>query len=425
MKLTHIYRIKPSTEQVAIMDDWLELLRRHFNYALGQRFDWLRRTRCQIDRCSLVSEPIGEIPDKFPGYNFQAGKLKQTKELFPAYKNIHAEVQQQNLKRLDKAWDRWMKPDKSGKRAGRPRFKKKGEMRSFTFPRINSPKAGANKIENGVLTLSKIGSMPVIMHRLFPEGFELKTATIVKKADGWYIAVSLEDDSVPSPKPIDEIKNVVGVDLGVKSFLVTSEGEAVEVQQHYRRTQKHLACQQKRLTRKEPGSINAQKQKSKISRIHQRIGRKREIFHYNVAHQLVKKYDLIAVEDLNIKGLARTHLAKSIYDVAWGKFLTILEAVALRSGVHFVKVSPHNTTVDCSGCSTKVPKTLSVRLHECPKCNLEMDRDENAAINILNKALTAVGLTVAAYRRLSACTPVEVGMPNCEVGMPLLYRASG
>jgi putative transposase len=421
MKLTHIYRIKPSTEQVAIMDTWLEMLRRHFNYALGQRFDWLRRTRCQIDRCSLVSEPIGDIPDKFPGYNFQAGELKTTKELFPAYKEIHAEVQQQNLKRLDKTWDRWIKPDKSGKRAGRPKFKKKGEMRSFTFPRINCPKAGVNKIESGILTLSKIGSMPVIMHRPFPDGFELKTATIVKKADGWYIAVSLEDNSVSSPKPIDKIKNAVGVDLGLKSFLVTSVGESVEVQQHYRKTQKHLARQQKRLARKEPGSIKAQKQKEKISRIHQRIGRKREIFHYSVAHQLVKNYDLIAVEDLKIKGLAKTRLAKSIYDVAWGKFLTILEAVALRSGVHFVKVSPHNTTVNCSRCGTKVPKTLSVRLHECSKCNLEMDRDENAAINVLYKALTAVGLTVAACGRLSGSTPDDTGMPNCEVGKLSLY----
>jgi putative transposase len=369
----------------------------------------------------VISEPIGDIPDKFPGYNFQAGELKATKELFPVYKGIHAEVQQQNLKRLDKAWDRWMKPDKSGKRAGRPRFKKKGQMRSFTFPRINCPKAGVNRIEAGTLTLSKIGSMPVVMHRPFPDGFELKTPTIVKKSDGWYIAVSLEDDSVPTPKPIDEIKSAVGVDLGLKSFLVTSEGESVEVQQHYRKTQRHLARQQKRLAKKEPGSVNALKQKEKISRIHQRIGRNREIFHYNIAHQLVNKYDLIAVEDLNIKGLAKTNLAKSIYDVAWGKFLTIMEAVALRSGVHVVKVSPHNTTVNCSGCGTKVPKTLSVRLHECPKCRLEMDRDENAAINILYKGLTAVGLTVAACGRLSGCTPDDAGKPLSDVGKLPLY----
>ena len=416
MKLTHVYRIKPSTEQVTIMETWLEMLRRHHNYALGQRFDWLRRTRCQIDRCSLLSEPIGDIPVKFPSYNFQAGELKKTKELFPVYKDIHAEVQQQNLKRLERSWDRWIKPDKSGKRAGRPRFKKKGEMRSFTFPRINCPKAGVNKIEQGTLTLSKIGPMPVIMHRPFPVGFELKTATIVTKADGWYISVSLEDSLVPEPKPIDDIKSAVGIDLGLKYFLVTSTGAFVEVQQHYRRTQKHLATQQQKLARKKTDSVNSKKQKQKIARIHQRIGRKRENFHYKVAHQLIKQYDLIAAEDLNIKGLARTKLAKSIYDVAWGKFLAILEAVALRSGVHFVKVSPHTTTIDCSQCGTKVPKTLSVRLHECPKCLLELDRDENAAVNILHKGLTAVGLTVAAYRRLSGYTPDEVGMSNSDVG---------
>ena len=421
MKLTQLYRIKPSTEQVAVMDTWLEMLRRHFNYALGQRYDWLRRTRCQIDRCSLVSEPIGEIPDKFPNYNLQAGELKQTKELFPIYKEIHAEVQQQNLKRLERAWDRWIKPDKSGKRAGRPRFKKTGEMRSFTFPRINCTKAGVNKIENGILTLSKIGSIPIVMHRLFPDGFELKTATIIKKADGWYIAVSLEDDSVPLPKPINEIKSAVGVDLGLKSFLATSNGEFVDVQQHYRRTQQHLARQQKRLAKKQKASNNARKQKQKIACIHQRIARKREDFHYNVAHKLVKAYDLIAVEDLNIKGLAKTKLAKSIYDVAWGKFLTILEAVALRSGVHFVKVNPHSTSVDCSNCGTKVPKTLSVRLHQCPKCEIELDRDENAAINILYKGLKAVGLTVSAYRRLSGYTPDEVGMLNSDVRKLTLY----
>ncbi len=89
--------------------------------------------------------------------------------------------------------------------------------------------------------------------------------------------------------------------------------------------------------------------------------------------------------------------------------------MAVRCGVHFVKVSPHNTTVNCSQCGTKVPKTLSVRLHQCPRCELELDRDENAAINILYKGLTAVGLTVAAYRRLSGCTPDEVGIPSSDV----------
>ena len=122
MILTYCYRIKPSAEQEATMLYTLELLRRHWNYSLGQRLDWLRRTRCQIDRCSIVSEPIGEIPTTV-NYYTQQSDLKQTKVLFPDYKNIWSESQQVNLQRLNKAWERWLFPDKSGKRGGRPKFK--------------------------------------------------------------------------------------------------------------------------------------------------------------------------------------------------------------------------------------------------------------------------------------------------------------
>jgi len=174
-----------------------------------------------------------------------------------------------------------------------------------------------------------------------------------------------------------------------------------------RKAQKHLARQHRKLAKKKDGSNNRAKAKTRVAKIHQRIARQREMFHYQVAHWLCHNYDLIAVEDLNIEGLARTRLAKSIYDVSWGKFLTILEAVVVKYGVHLVKVSPHNTTQDCSGCGIKVPKTLSVRLHQCHKCGLEMDRDQNAATNILSKALNAVGLTVSACGGLRRERSVE------------------
>ena len=396
MLLTYQYKIKPSPEQEIVMMQWLELLRRHYNYALGQRLDWLSRTRSSIDRCSLVSEPIGDIPEQFTNYNFQAGLLKQTKELFPEYKDIYHDVQQQNLKRLDKAWDRWIKPDKSGKRGGRPKFKKVGELRSFTFPRVNCPKAGAH-LNDEILKLSKIGEIPVIIHRRIPDGFVLKTATIVRKADGWYVSVAAENETVPTPKPIDTVKTVVGVDVGLKEFLTTSDGEVVPIQQIYRKAQSHLARQQRFLARQQKGSNSYKKQQNKIAKIHQRFQRQRKDFHYKTAHQLVREYDLIAVEDLQVRNLARnSKLAKSILDAAWSQFINILESVAVKCGVHVVKVNPHNTSQDCSGCGVKVPKSLSVRTHCCPKCNLILDRDENAAINILNKALQAVGLIVSA-----------------------------
>jgi len=393
MILTYCYRIKPNAKQEATMLYTLELLRRHWNFALGQRLDWLRRTRCQIDRCSISSEPIGEIPSKVDYYT-QQSDLKQTKVLFPDYKNIWSESQQVNLQRLKKAWERWLFPDKSGKRGGRPKFKKVGELRSFVYPRINCPKAGSH-LNNGVLKLSKIGEMSVIMHRPIPDGFTLKTCTVVHKADAWYCCISMQDETVPEPMSLDAVKSAVGIDVGLKELLTTSDGEAVPIQQTYRKTQSHLASQQRKLAREQKGSNRSNKQKNKIARIHQRIGRIRENFHYNTAHKFVKKYDLIAVEDLNIKGLARTRLSKSILDAAWGQFITILETVAVKCGVRVVRVSPYSTSQDCSGCGVKVPKTLSIRLHECHTCGLQMDRDENAARNILDRALNEVGLILS------------------------------
>jgi len=404
MILTYQYRIQPKPDQKATMLFWLERLRRHWNWSLGQRYDYLRRTRSRLDRCSLVSEPIGEIPERFPNYNLQAGQLKQTKELFPDYRNIYHDVQQQNLKRLDKAWERWVKPDKSGKRGGRPKFKKAGQLRSFTFPRINCSKAGAN-LNNGVLKLSKIGEIDVIVHRPIPEGFKLKTCTIVKKADGWYASISIEDETVPAPKPLDTVKTAIGIDVGLNKFLTTSVGETVPIQQVYRKAQKHLARQQRKLSRKQKGSNHHATQQNFIARIHQHIRRQRRDFHYRIAHQLVGKYDLIAVEDLNIRGLARTKLAKSILDAAWGEFITILETVAVKCGVRVVKVNPHGTSQNCSGCGTKVPKTLSVRTHQCPKCNCVLDRDENAGRNILNRALSEVGLILPVRGGLDVSQP--------------------
>jgi len=406
MHLTYQYRIKPSAEQTTVLDNWMELLRRHGNYALGQRLDWLNLTRCQIDRCSIVSEPIGKIPAQVDYYTQQAA-LKETKQLFPEYKEIYSEVQQLNLQRLDKAWKRWLIPDKTGNRGGRPRFKKKGELRSISFSRVNNPKAVCF-LEGSILRIPRLGMIPVVLHRPIPDRFTPKTATIVRKADGWYLCIVIEDASVPSAMPVDDVKSVVGVDVGLKEFLTTSEGEAVPVQQHYRLAQRHLAHQQCCLSRQKEGSNRYKKQQNKVARIHQRIARQRQDFHYRTAHDLVKKYDLIAVEDLKVKNLARnSKLAKSIYDVAWSAFITILEAVAVKRGVHVVKVPPHGTSQDCSGCGVKVPKTLSIRTHECHKCGLTMDRDENAAINILHRALNAVGLMVSARGGFEDTQPVK------------------
>ncbi len=430
MLITYQYRLNPTSEQASTMQAWGELLRRHYNYCLGQRLDWLNRTRCRIDRCSIVCEPIGGIPEKVDYYS-QASDLKPTKELFPEYKGIYADCQQQNLMRLDKAWKRWLIPDKSGKRGGRPRFKKRGDICSFTFPRVNSPKAGAHLTGNILLAkrervfalhLSKIGEIEVVLHRPIPDGFVIKQATLVKKADGWYVSFSLEDETVPEPLPVDKIKSAVGIDVGLEKFLVTSDGQAVEIPQFYRKSQRRCSRQQRQLAKMEKGSKNYQRQANRVARLHLHVARQRKEFHYQVAHWLCDRYDLIAFENLNIKGLARTRLAKSILDAAWGSFLNILTAVAVKRGKWAIGDDPKGTSIECSGCGGRVEKTLKDRVHDCPHCGLVIDRDWNSGINILNRVKRTLGLTESWLWRILGYESCESATLNRKFGKPLLYR---
>lgn len=404
MLITHQYKLNPTSVQAAIMEIWGELLRRHWNSALGQRLDWLHRSRSQIDRCSLVSEPIGEIPETVDYYT-QASDLKQTKELFPDYKNIYADCQQQNLMRLDKAWKRWLIPDKTGKRGGRPKFKKRGDICSFTFPRVNHPKAGAH-LNGSILKLSKIDEIQLILHRPIPDGFDIKQATILRKADGWYVSLSLEDNTVPTPLPIDEIKSATAIDVGLEKFLTTAQGQAIEVPKFYRKAQSRLARAQLKLSRQEKGSKNYEKQKNRIALLHLKVARCRKEFHYSVAHWLCQTYDLISFENLNIRGLARTRLAKSILDCAWGAFLQILQAVAVKRGKQTVEVSARGSSIECSSCGTRVEKTLDIRVHSC-SCGLVIDRDWNSGLVLLSRGLQAVGLPLAGCGGSEVTHPVK------------------
>ncbi len=430
MLITYQYKLNPTLEQASTMEVWGELLRRHYNYCLGQRLDWLHRTRCQVDRCSILSEAIGDIPEKVDYYS-QASQLRQTKELFPEYKNIYADCQQQNLMRLDKAWKRWLIPDKKGKRGGRPRFKKRGDICSFTFPRVNSPKAGAHLTGN-ILKLSKIGEIEVILHRPIPDGFVIKQATVVKKADGWYASFSLEDNMVPDPSPVDvseagrsPVKTAVGIDVGLEKFLATSDGQAIEIPQFYRKAQQHLARQQRQLARMEKGSKNYQRQALRVACLHLHVARERKEFHYQVAHWLCDQYDLIAFENLNIKGLARTRLAKSILDAAWGSFLNILQAVAVKRGKWVIGDDPRGTSIECSSCEERVEKTLKDRVHNCPHCGLIIDRDWNSGINILNRVKRTLGLAFAGCGGYENTRPMRQQLSIVSLGSPFYTTKRG
>ncbi|WP_231510479.1 RNA-guided endonuclease InsQ/TnpB family protein [Fischerella sp. PCC 9605] len=179
-----------------------------------------------------------------------------------------------------------------------------------------------------------------------------------------------------------DMENTVGIDMGLKSFLVTDAGAGVKIPQHYRKAEKRLKRLQRSLSRKHRGSLRRRSAIKRVSKAHLKVSNQRKDFHYKTANKLLSQGKHVAHEKLNIKGIARTRLAKSTHDAGWGQFLQILSIKAERAGLLAIAVNPNGTSQSCSRCGAKVPKTLLDRLHVCPECGLTLLRDHNAAINI-------------------------------------------
>ena len=350
-----------------------------YNYLLADRFDWYERNRSPINACPLVCY-LPELRDN-PDYYSQKKTLPQLKKTHPWYGEIYSQVLQDIVKRVKVTFDRFLKGDSNGKRSGRPRFKSRERYRTFTYPQV---KDGC--LQGNLITLPMFGIVKVILHRPIPNGFKIKTASVTKKADGYYLTLSLEDATVPTIKPDFNPNSITGIDVGLKEFLTTSEGETVAIPQYYRKSLKRLRIIQKRVSRRKKGSNSRKKAVKQLGKQHKKVADKRKDFHFKTANNLLKKYDVVAVEDLNVKGLARTRLAKSILDAGWSSFLSILTNKAVNAGLLVIPVKASGTSQDCSSCGDKVPKKLHIRWHDCPNCGCSLDRDHNAARNIKNRA---------------------------------------
>ncbi|AOY79478.1 transposase [Moorena producens JHB] len=380
MRAAYQYRLRLTKSQTEKVEKWLDMLRHQYNYLLADRFSWYEHNRCSLNSCPLVCH-LPEPRDN-PDYLSQKRTLPQLKKNRPWYADIHAHVLQDCVKRVDLAFKRFLKGDHNGKKSGRPRFKSQSRYKSFTFPSLSKI-----PIDGNVLTLPKFGKVKMIYHRPIPEGFKVKTATITRKADGYYVTLSIQDDTVPEILPVESVTNPIGIDMGLKSFLVKSDGSEVPIPQYYRKAQKRLKKIQKAVSRSKKGSNNRKKAVSKLGKAHKKVADTRKDFHFKTAKVLLDRHDLVAHEKLNIKGLARTRLAKSVLDAGWGQFLSILSTKALNAGLIAKAVNPRNTSQNCSNCGQKVPKKLKDRVHSCPHCGYTADRDVNAAINVLKLAV--------------------------------------
>ena len=376
VRISYQYKIKPTKEQAEKIDKTLEMLRYQYNYLLAQRFDWYEQNRSPINRCSIFVCHLPELKEQ-PNYYNQKASLTQLKKDRPWYKEIHSQVLQEVAKKVELAFDRWLKGDSNSKKSGRPRFKSTGQYKTFTFPQFKQHHFVNNKI-----TLSKIGDVKVIVHRQVPDGFQIKTVSVTKKADGYYVTLSLDDKTVPTIKPDFNANNIVGIDVGLIDFIVTSDDERIAAPKFLRQAERKLKSAQRRVSRRKRGSNRRKKAIKKLGILHKKVVDTRKDFQFKTANNLLKKYDVVAVEKLNIKGLAKTRLAKSINDAGWGQFITILSNKAENAGLKVIAVNPNGTSQECSNCGHKVKKPLSERTHNCPNCKVSLCRDINAAINI-------------------------------------------
>jgi putative transposase len=376
MRKTYKYRLYPNKTTQKNLYFVLNRCRELYNAGLSERRDAYR------------------IAGKSISYYDQQNDLPEIKhEIRPEYEDIAAHVLQDVLNRLHKAFQEFFRRCKNGEKPGYPRFQGRNRYDSFTYP------DGAGwKFDGTHLHLSKIGSLKVKLHREI-QG-KIKTATIKREVDQWYVCFSCE---VEEPEKLSVSSEDVGIDLDVSHLATLSTGEMIEHPRYYRQAKKTLETRQQALSRKKCGSHRRDKARKLVGKAHRKVARQRKDFLHKESRKLVTRFQVIVFEDIQIGNLtkhakpkqdeetgqylpkvasAKSGLTKSILDAGWGTFMHLCEVKAAWAGRSMIKVNPRYTSQVCSQCGTVRKKTLAERWHSCD-CGAELDRDVNAAMNIL------------------------------------------
>lgn len=362
-------------------------MRKSFQYKAKLPPSAMRKAEGQLVLCAeLYNAALQERRDAYrmAGVSITAAsqmkQLPDIKKLRPEYKEIGSQVLQDVIQRLDRAFQAFFRRVQAGQTPGCPRFKSRHRYDSLTFKQAGWKLAGRR------LTLQGIGTLRLFLSR--PVEGHIKTVTLRRDRCGdWFVTFSCDD--VPT-KPLPETGKAVGIDVGLEKFLATSDGDFVENPRHLRKAEAKLKRTQRRVSKRKRGGNRRRKMVCTLARRHRKVQRARRDFHFKTARKLVHQYDFIAVEDLNVRGLSRGILAKSINDAGFSQFLAALAFKAAEAGKRVVAVNPSGTSQVCSGCGCEPrgKKSLSVRTHRCSECGLVLDRDVNAALNILHLAAT-------------------------------------
>ena len=368
---TFCYKLKPTKTQVLWLEDILERLRQLQNSALNGR------------------KAVYETEGRTLGYIEQAKELTLARGRDTYYRDVPQDFQQHVLQRVDKSFKGFFRRVQSGETPDYPRMRTRN--RSFTWS-LRKDKHGnrqqplrETETRYARLKVPKLGEVKARLSR--PLQGEPKEGTIVKKASGWHVRITCELPDVPKIEPED----AVGIDVGTKHFLTTSDGDTVANPRFYRESQGLLKKHSQTLSRRKRGSRRWYQAVRVLARHHERTADTRDDFLAKVVNWLYYRLgnQVLVAEQLAVRNMARhPSLSKSIYDAAWASFFAWCESIAERDGFHFHKVDPRDTSQTCSCCGQKSPKKLTLRdrTFQCGFCGMSLDRDVNAARNILFRA---------------------------------------
>jgi len=406
MRKAFKYRLYPNQTTEKRLSFVLTRCRELYNAALSERKDAYQlhqRSSCLVNPETgvvVAATMVANMRVRHVSYYEQKRDLVEIKQLREDYQEIASHVLQDVLMRLKRAFDNFFRRLAQGEHPGFPRFQGRARYDSFMYPdgagwKLLVEEQG-KKIK-GTLHLTKIGQIKVKLHR--PLEGRIKTVTIKREVDQWFVIFSCE---VEASEKLELGYEDVGIDLGVTHLATLSNGEMIEHPRHYRRAQKTLEKRQQALSHQKKGSHRRERAKRRIGKAHRKIARQRRDFHHKHSRQLVNRYQIIVFEDIHIGNLTRRPkpaqdengkyvpngaaakggLNKSILDAGWGAFVGMCSVKAAWAGRTLIKVNPQFTSQVCSGCGQVRTKDLSERWHTCD-CGTELDRDVNAAINIL------------------------------------------
>ena len=357
------FRLRLTKKQACLLQLQLDECRWLYNELLEQR--------------KLAHEDLDVSLTKYQQLMF----LPLLKEERPSLNQIHSQVLQNIVDRLDKAFQSFFRRCKSGETPGFPRFRGVHRYNSFCYPQ-----SGFSLVDK-ILTLSKIGPIRVKMHR--PIKGEVKTCTLRKNASGdWDVSFSCEVEA----NPLAPQQAAIGIDVGIEHFATLSNGQEIANPRFFKRGEKALTKAQRKLSALKRGTSERRKQGKVVAKVHERICNQRKDFCHKQSKKIIDHYQYICIEDLDIKKMVKqSHFAKSVTDASWNQFRQFLTYKAAEAGRKLGVVNPAYTSQDCSQCGYRQEKKLSDRMHCCSECGYKASRDLNAAQNILALGMDGLG----------------------------------